>query len=180
MKYTTILADPPWRYDNATRRGSAENHYPTMSLREIADLPIKEQVADNAHLYLWITNPFLLDGRSVIDAWGFRYVGCVTWVKGDRQFTVFDEPPDPRIGTGTYFRSATEHLLFSVRGKLPLLNHRTPTWFMTPPLRHSAKPEESYRMIEACSPGPYLELFARRKRPGWHHWGNEIESDVAL
>lgn len=156
--YTTIAIDPPWQYDNTATRAAAADHYPTMSLDELADLYVP--AADDAHLYLWVTNPFLPDAFRLLAAWDFTYKTTITWTK-------------PQMGLGNYFRSATEHVLFAVRGNLPTLTDNTPTWFTADRRQHSEKPDEFYDLAEANSPGPRLEMFARRPRPGWDAWGNE-------
>jgi len=144
-----------------------------MRVKEIIALPVIKLVADNAHLYLWATNNFLRDAFDVMDAWGFRYVTMITWVK-------------PKIGLGQYFRGMTEHCLFGVRGVLPYKiiggkRQQGRTMICTTQLRaHSVKPYEMRQMIEKVSYGPRLELFARERRPGWRVWGNEVESDVEL
>jgi N6-adenosine-specific RNA methylase IME4 len=102
-----------------------------------------------------------------MDAWSFSYRSAITWVK-------------PQMGLGRYFRSATEHLLFGVRGRAPIAFRSQPTWLFAPVQDHSHKPEEQYAIIERCSPGPFLELFARRKQPGWDVLGNEMDSDIEL
>lgn len=157
--FTTVVADPPWRYDNVTTRGAAEDHYPTMSMAELVALDVP--AADTAHLYLWVTNPFMREGLDLCDAWGFTYKTLITWVK-------------PQMGMGNYFRSATEHVIFGIRGSLPTNRNDVMTWFQADRTRHSQKPESFYDLVESCSPGPYLEMFARRRRFGWHHWGNEV------
>lgn len=165
-QYQTILADPPWDIQQRGERG-ANQHYPLMTLDKICALRIDRLAADNAHLWLWTTNAAVPAAHQVIEAWGFRYVSVLTWVK-------------PRLGLGNYLRNASEQLLFAVRGKAPILYRSQPTWLFAPVQEHSHKPEEVYGVIERCSPGPYLELFARRPRPGWDVWGNEVDCDVAL
>jgi N6-adenosine-specific RNA methylase IME4 len=123
-------------------------------------------VADRAHLYLWVTNAFMAEGHTVAKAWGFVPRTILTWVK-------------PRIGMGHYFRNTTEHVIFGVRGSLPTKRKNARTDFTAPMGRHSEKPEMFYRLIESMSPGPYLELFARRAAPGWDTWGNETPRPVA-
>jgi N6-adenosine-specific RNA methylase IME4 len=160
-QFRTIVADPPWRYGNTRTRGAAEDHYPTMTIDELCALDVRSRAADQAHLYLWVTNNFLLEGFQVMDAWGFDYKTCLTWVK-------------PQMGMGNYFRGSTEHILFGVRGGLATLRKNQMNWFQAPRGRHSAKPESFYEVVETCSPGPYFEMFARRARLGdWHYWGNE-------
>ena len=156
--FSAIVIDPPWRYDNVATRGAAEDHYPTMSLEELAALELP--AADDAHLYMWVTNGFLREGFDLLDQWGFTYKTILTWCK-------------PQIGMGNWFRNTTEHVLFGVRGKLPTLRNDVPTHFVADRTRHSAKPESFYDLVESCSPGPWLEMFARRRRFGWHVWGNE-------
>jgi len=159
-RYPVIVADPPWAYDNAGTRAAAVAHYPTMTVEEVCKLDLAPRLADDAHLYLWTTNPFLPAAFAVLDAWGFIYKTCLTWVK-------------PQIGLGNWFRSATEHVLFGVRGDLPVVDRAIPTWFQADRAEHSAKPDAFYELVERASAGPYLELFARRQRPGWDAWGFE-------
>jgi N6-adenosine-specific RNA methylase IME4 len=163
-EYGTILADPPWDIQQV---GSASPPYPLMTVDRIRSLPVPALVADNAHLWLWVTNAALFAGRQVMEAWGFTYRSILTWVK-------------PRFGMGRYLRTQTEHLLFGTRGRAPVLFRGQGSWFYAPVQAHSHKPEEQYAIIERMSPGPYLELFARRPRLGWRVWGNEVESDVEL
>lgn len=165
-RYRTILADPPWDIQQAGKRG-AERHYPLLSVDEICALRVDRLAEDNAHLWLWTTNAAVPAAHQVIQAWGFRYVSVLTWVK-------------PRLGLGVYLRNSSEQLLFAVRGRAPIRFRAQPTWLFAPVQEHSHKPEEQYAIIERCSPGPYLELFARRSRPGWDIWGNEVSCDVAL
>lgn len=157
-EFAAIVIDPPWRYDNVATRGAAEDHYPTMGLDELAALELP--AADNSHLYLWVTNSFIRAGFDLMDTWGFTYKTCITWCK-------------PQIGMGNYFRSTTEHVLFGIRGKGGTLRNDVPTHFIADRTRHSAKPECFYDLVESCSPGPWLEMFARRRRFNWHVWGNE-------
>lgn len=156
--FSAIVVDPPWRYDNVATRGAAEDHYPTMSLADLAALEVP--ALPNAHLYLWVTNAFMDAGFDLLRAWGFTYKTCLTWCK-------------PSIGMGNYFRNNTEHVLFAVRGSLPTNRNDLGTWFKANKTKHSAKPESFYDIVEASSPGPYLEMFARRRRFGWNVWGDE-------
>ena len=156
--FRTIVADPPWQYGNKATRGAAEDHYSTMTLDEICELEVN--AADDAHLYLWTTNGFLNEAFDVVDAWGFAYKTCLTWVK-------------PQIGLGNYFRGATEHILFGVRGNLPVEDRNLRNWFEAPRGKHSAKPDLFYDLVEKASPEPRLEMFARRRRFGWETWGDE-------
>ncbi len=167
LTFPTILADPPWDVLQRSSRG-AQRHYPLMTVDAIAALPVASLTSTDAHLWLWVTNATLFAGQAVMEAWGFTYRSCLTWVK-------------PGLGLGSsYLRNNTEHLLFGTKGKAPILYRSQPTWLFAPKQDHSHKPEEQYAIIERCSPGPYLELFARRKQPGWQVWGNEISSEVVL
>jgi N6-adenosine-specific RNA methylase IME4 len=161
--YTTIVADPPWPYRNRASRGAAENHYRTMTLEEICELRVVNIAADDSCLYLCTTSSFLREAFVVMEAWGFSYKVELAWVK-------------PQMGMGNYFRGAHEPVLFGVRGKLKLLRNDIASWHFAPRTRHSEKPDSFFDMIERASPGPYLELFARRQRPGWEVWGNEVSA----
>ena len=171
--YTTILADPPWRFQNSTGKVAPEHRrllrYPTMELQEIMDLPVPSLAAARSHLYLWVPNALLTEGLRVMKAWGFTYKSNMVWFKVRK-----DGGPDGR-GVGFYFRNVTELVLFGVRGSMRTLKPgRTQVNLLATRKReHSRKPDEIYEIIEACSPGPYLELFARFRRPGWTQWGNE-------
>lgn len=167
-EFTTIVADPPWNYRDNLGDGprGAAAHYPCLSVESLAQLPVSSCAAPAAHLYLWATNAFLVEAHGLMAAWGFKYRTLLTWVK-------------PTIGLGHYFRNTTEHVLFGVRGKLPLLRRDLRTDFAAPKRGHSVKPDEFFSLVEHASPGPYLELFARRPRPGWTVWGNESEGPVS-
>jgi N6-adenosine-specific RNA methylase IME4 len=172
--FQTILADPPWRFDNRTGKASPEHRrltrYETMTFGDIEDLPVAEAVPDAAHLYLWVPNALLQEGLKVMQAWGFAYKTNLVWFKTRR-----DGGPDGR-GVGFYFRNVTELVLFGVRGSRRTLDpgRRQVNLFAEQKREHSRKPEQLYDIIEACSPGPYLELFARHARDGWHQWGEEL------
>ncbi len=171
--YSTILADPPWQFQNRTGKMAPEHkrllRYPTMELREIMEMPVARLAAAQSHLYLWVPNALLEEGLRVMRAWGFTYKSNLVWFKVRK-----DGGPDGR-GVGFYFRNVTELVLFGVRGSMRTLQPgRTQVnLFATRKREHSRKPDEFYDLIEACSPGPYLELFARFRRPGWDQWGNE-------
>lgn len=178
MKYRTLVIDPPWEYDRSTGLGStraAADHYPTMSNPAIAALPVRALAETSAHLYLWVTNPRLFaeddDGlgpREMMRVWGFRYVTMLTWHK-------LGAP-----GMGWYFRGDTEHVLFGIRGKAPIAPAiRESNHLAAPRTVHSAKPDRFYEMVERVSPGPFLEMFARRRRYGWDVWGNEAPEEAA-
>jgi N6-adenosine-specific RNA methylase IME4 len=175
-KFGTILADPPWRFQNRTGKVAPEHQrlrrYQTMLLEEICEMPIAAHASEKSHLYLWVPNALLREGLDVLDAWGFTYKTNIIWSKV-RQ----DGGPDGR-GVGFYFRNVTEVLLFGVRGKLRTgaPGRRQVNIIATRKREHSRKPDESYDLIEACSPGPYLELFARAPRKGWRQWGNELDT----
>ncbi|MDX2080459.1 MAG: MT-A70 family methyltransferase [Terrimicrobiaceae bacterium] len=173
-KFGTILADPPWRFQNSTGKVAPEHkrlsRYGTMSLDEIKELPVAMFAADTAHLYLWVPNALLPEGLDVMAAWGFQYKANIVWHKIRK-----DGGPDGR-GVGFYFRNVTELVLFGTRGKnaRTLAPGRSQVNFLATQKReHSRKPEEIFPIIEACSPGPRFELFAREKRKGWTVWGNQ-------
>lgn len=174
-RYSTILADPPWRFSNRTGKVAPEHgrlhRYQTMGRDEVAGLPIADLAADQSHCYLWVQNALIADGLHVLAAWGFTYKSMLVWHKIRR-----DGGSDGR-GVGFYFRNVTEVVLFGVRGKLRTLapGRRQVNLIATRKREHSRKPDELYPIIEACSPGPYLELFARPPhRPGWDVWGDQI------
>lgn len=175
--FSTILADPPWRFQNRTGKMAPEHQrllrYPTMSLEEIVELPVGRLAAAQSHLYLWVPNALLAEGLEVMRRWGFTYKSNIVWYKIRK-----DGGPDGR-GVGFYFRNVTELVLFGTRGQMRTLapGRRQVNLIATNKREHSRKPEEMYDVIESCSPGPYLELFARHKRKGWSQWGNEdVES----
>lgn len=177
--FGTVLADPPWRFMNRTGKVAPEHRrlsrYDTMSWQEIAALPVADVMKDQAHCYLWVPNALLTEGLRVLEAWGFTYKTMLIWHKVRK-----DGGSDGR-GVGFYFRNVTESVLFGVRGKLRTLDPgRTQVNYLATQKReHSRKPDELYPIIEACSPGPFLELFARYPQPSWTAWGNEAASDVA-
>ncbi|MFT3708026.1 MAG: MT-A70 family methyltransferase [Archangium sp.] len=179
-QYAAGIADPSWmeRGGGQVKRG-ADAHYDLMPTKEICALPVRDLFLPNAHLYLWVTNNFLPDGLEVMAAWGFRYVTNCCWGKVNERGVV-------QQGLGQYFRGAHELLLFGVRGSLP---YRTtaegkraqfPSLVLAPRTEHSRKPDVFYDVVERISAGPYLELFARRRRPGWDAWGNEVEGSIQL
>ena len=177
QRFATVLADPPWQFQNRTGKVAPEhkrlNRYGTMTLPEIQALPVESVLADTAHLYLWVPNALLPDGLAVMAAWGFLYKSNIVWHKIRK-----DGGPDGR-GVGFYFRNTTELLLFGVRGKnartLPP-GRRQFNFMATQKREHSRKPDEQYALIESCSPGAYLEMFARGSRPGWTTWGNQADA----
>jgi N6-adenosine-specific RNA methylase IME4 len=176
-RYQTVLADPPWQFQNRTGKMAPEHkrlsRYATMKLPQIAALPVGEIVADTAHLYLWVPNALLPEGLEVMKAWGFHYKANIIWHKVRK-----DGGPDGR-GVGFYFRNTTEIVLFGVRGKNARTlapGRRQVNFLATRKREHSRKPDELFDIIESCSPGPRIELFARGPRKGWKVWGNQSES----
>lgn len=191
QRFAAVVADPPWSYDspraivgNGGRgsEGAAEiiqadvgQHYPTMTLDEIKALPLKQIAADNSVLFMWTTNPFLADGSAVevVRAWGFTPKTVLTWAK------VQADGRTPSMKTGHWFRSASEHAIFAVRGKVkrPPAWAAYPTWFASVRMAHSVKPDVLHGHAEKAMPdGPWLEMFARRDRPNWFTWGNQVQS----
>ena len=175
-RFRTILADPPWQFENRTGKMAPEHkrllRYPTMTLRDICDLPVEAIVADPAHLYLWVPNALLPDGLKVMEHWGFTYKSNIIWSKIRK-----DGGPDRR-GVGFYFRNVTEILLFGVRGKnarTEKLGRTQENIISSQKREHSRKPDQQYPLIEGCSNGPRLEMFARGPRVGWTVWGNQAE-----
>lgn len=175
-QFRTILADPPWQFTNRTGKMAPEHkrlsRYSTMKLSEIMELPVAQIAMPSCHLYLWVPNALILEGLEVMKRWGFTYKTNLVWYKVRR-----DGGPDGR-GVGFYFRNVTELVLFGVRGK----NNRTLSpgrkqvnIIATRKREHSRKPDQLYDVIEQCSPGPYLELFARHYRQGWSQWGDEAK-----
>ena len=175
-RFGTILADPPWQFQNRTGKVAPEHgrlsRYRTLSLPQIKALPVVHAAAPTCHLYLWVPNALLPEGLEVMKSWGFQYKSNLVWHKIRK-----DGGPDGR-GVGFYFRNVTELLLFGVRGKnaRTLAPGRSQVNFLATRKReHSRKPDEQYDLIEACSSGPRLELFARGNRSGWMSWGNEAD-----
>lgn len=176
--FQTILADPPWRFANRTGKVAPEHRrldrYSTMDLAAIKALPVGKHAAKNAHLYMWVPNALLPEGIEVMNAWGFRYVSNLVWAKRRK-----DGGPDGR-GVGFYFRNVTEILLFGVKGSMRTLAPARSQVNMIESRKreHSRKPDEQYPLIESCSPGPYLEMFARHAQPDWVVWGDEAAADA--
>jgi len=173
-RFGTILADPPWRFSNRTGKMAPEHRrlarYSTMTNEDIMALPIGELALPKSHLYLWVPNALILEGLEVMRRWGFTYKTNLVWFKRRK-----DGGPDGR-GVGFYFRNVTELVLFGTRGNLRTLapGRRQVNMVSSQKREHSRKPDELYDVIERCSPGPFLELFARHERTGWAQWGNEI------
>lgn len=174
LQCQTILADPPWQFSNRTGKVAPEhrrlNRYSTLNLREIKEIPVADACDEQAHLYLWVPNALLREGLEVMESWGFTYKTNIVWHKIRK-----DGGPDGR-GVGFYFRNTTELILFGIRGRMRTLQPgRTQVNIIkTRKREHSRKPDEVYEIIEQCSPGPYLELFARGlHNPKWHGWGDQ-------
>jgi N6-adenosine-specific RNA methylase IME4 len=186
--YRTIVADPPWPYRSSTgggfvvpkpadeiargHRGVETMGYGVLTVGDLMSLPVRDLAAPAAHLYLWTTNAFMVEAHAIARAWGFEPKTILTWVK-----TQQEDPTRVSMKTGYYFRGATEHAIFAVRGSLPLSTKEgLPTAFLWPRLgAHSVKPDAFGDLVEQASPGPYVELFARRPRLGWDSWGKGYE-----
>ncbi len=174
-KFATILADPPWRFTNRTGKMAPEHkrlsRYGTLTLDDIHELPVAQAAGSRGHLYLWVPNALVAEGLEVMKRWGFTYKTNLVWYKIRK-----DGGPDRR-GVGFYFRNVTELVLFGTRGKdaRTLRPGRTmPNLLSTRKREHSRKPDEVYDIVEACSWGPYLEIFARHPRDGWYQWSDEL------
>lgn len=167
-KYRTVLADPPWDINQRGNYGAVK-HYQLMKLDRIKAMPVANLCEESAHLYLWVPNGLLQEGLDVIKAWGFVFRSPIFWIK-------------PRLGLGNYVRNASETLMLATRGKAPVKFHAQPNWFFAPQQDHSHKPEEQFPIITRLSDGPYLELFSRRRQPGWDCWGFEAPegSDLVI
>lgn len=195
--FRTIVVDPPWPYQNSggltglkahkkfradgsvAKGVSAAAVYPLMKMEQLFALPVEGLTTPRAHLYLWTTNSFMAEAYQLAEAWGFTPKTIITWVKVKQ-----DDRATPSMKMGFWYRSATEHVLFATKGKaMRLLGPPVSTAFLhprPPQGSHSKKPSRFYKMVAAQSPGPFLELFARRRRKGWDRWGNEVESTVTL
>lgn len=174
--FSTILLDPPWRFLNRTGKIAPEHRrlhrYETMSFEEISKLPVAKYAKDKAHLYMWCPNALILEGLTIMKAWGFTYKTNIVWYKIRK-----DGGPDGR-GVGFYFRNVTELVLFGTRGSMRTLapGRRQVNILLSRKEEHSRKPRELYEIVEQCSPGPYLELFARERVKGWTQWGDQVDS----
>lgn len=201
VKYRTIVVDPPWAFNQAWHKGNdflayskvdgktnlaaaanagvrslngahykrgAAANYTVLSLNEIAAIPIGEWADETAHIYVWTTNSFMREAHDLLEAWGFKQKTILTWIK-------------PRLGMGTYYRNCTEHVVFGTKGKRArLLRRDLRTYFYGEQGRHSEKPASFYDLVEQASPGPYLDVFARKHRFNWDVYGNEVYSDIPL
>ena len=189
-KYTTIVVDTPWAYTdklgskqavdgNTTGMyggvRSAEAHYGTLTIPEVATLPIPDLAEKNAHLYVWVTNAFMDEAYDLIKGWGFKPKTIVTWVKTRNGIVEAEKPEDCAFGMGFYYRNMTEHAILAVRGSLKPLSHSIRNVVFAPRGEHSAKPNEAYEVFASVSPGPRLDMFARQPREGFELWGNQAE-----
>jgi len=165
-KFACIISDPPYELNQRGNYG-AHKHYNVESIERIKSMPISDLCEENAHFWLWIPTNLLEYGYQILRSYGFTPRSLFSWVK-------------PRMGLGVYLRNATEHVIFGTRGKAPVKFKGQPNWGFFPLQDHSHKPEEFHKIVERVSPGPYLELFARRKFPGWSVWGNQVESDIEV
>lgn len=188
-KFQTIVVDPPWPYETS-RSGSfaipkpkgqehqrAVHHmgYDTLSMSQLTGMNIGDFADTPCHLYLWTTNAFMDEAFDLVAAWGFKQKTILTWGK------IVAGNFKASMGVGYYFRGATEHCLFAVRGSQRLLAETPkPTFYTSKRLAHSVKPNWFYDLVEECSPSPRLDVFARKLRPGWSVFGNEVESDVII
>lgn len=193
--FSTVVADPPWDYSRKFSGGGtsgyspvhhsrggnrgAANHYNTMTLDDIMRLPVDEVVADQAHLWLWTTGAFMVEAHQVAEAWGFSPKGVIPWIKVKKDAVRHvqrekDLRAAVRMGMGLYVRWASEFVVFAVKGKLPAMNHDVMGVVFAERRDHSEKPDELYELVEAVSPSPRLELFARTPRPGYEVWGLEV------
>ena len=170
-RFKTLLIDFPWDLQQKGKLGSkgrgAGCKYPLMSLDEIRAMPIVDLLEDDGHVWCWVTQASLEHGFKLLRDYGLEPRSVFTWIK-------------PRMGLGVYLRGACEYVILSTKGKCPIKFNAQINWGIFPVQDHSHKPEEIHKIIERCSPGPYLELFARRKFPGWSVWGNEVESDIDI
>ena len=165
-KFGCIYADPPWQYDNQATRASSNKHYHTMSIDDLCNLPISKLASKKCHLHLWTTNAFIFDVPKILKTWEFHYKSIFVWVK-------------PQMGIGNYWRVSHEFLITAIKaGSETFRDKSQMSWILTDRLSHSTKPEEVAQKIEKVSPGPFLELFARRTRQNWTCWGNEIEKEL--
>lgn len=175
--FRTILADPPWSFKAWSGKGTlraAKNHYSTMSMKEICALPVGDVAADDCALFLWCCWPSLPDALEVVSSWGFKYKTCAfSWMKAD-PYRLFSDDATPFAGLGYWTRANTEPCLLATKGKPKRLRADVRQGIISPRREHSRKPDCVHERIERLVGGPRLELFARRSRPGWTVWGNEV------
>jgi N6-adenosine-specific RNA methylase IME4 len=178
--FGAILADPPWHFQTWSENGegrSASQHYTTMPIDEIMDLPVESLAANDSALFMWVTWPMLMYGLKTIESWGFIYKTCaICWIKADvTQIDMFNDDYPVEIGAGYWTRSNSEVCLLATKGKPKRINADVRQAIIAPRREHSRKPDGVHERIERLISGPYLELFARKKRKGWTVWGNEVE-----
>ncbi|HEY8502775.1 MAG TPA: MT-A70 family methyltransferase [Solirubrobacterales bacterium] len=169
-RYATIVADPPWPIlGPGGSRSRVKPPYPLMQLEQIKLLRVSEVALEDGHLYLWTTQQFVCESRKVAEAWGFAPTTLHVWCK-------------PGLGAGGRFRPNTEYFWFCERGyrRLPVLRRDLGTWHRWSRGAHSNKPDSFFDLVESVSPGPYLEIFARQERAGWHSWGDESRNSSGL
>jgi len=175
-RFPVVYADPPWRYGNQATRGATDNHYETLSLEDIAGMPVRDLATEDAWLFLWVTHNFLFDSQKVLEGWGFQYKSQIIWNKRDP-----NSLRPSRMGMGNYARMCHEILIIAAKGKPQPFTRRNVRSVIDAPLsRHSAKPEIFRQIIESVTVGlePRLELFGRRTAPGWTVFGNQVERDL--
>lgn len=189
--FACVLADPPWHFrartalqvGNWTSRRDAEKHYSVMGIDDIAALPVKDIVAKDAHLFMWITGPILVEGKhlSIMKAWGFRPSAIAfTWVKLKKSHNPLQlrvlpiDKTDLHTGLGLTTRKNAEFCILGRRGSARRNAKDVREIILAPVREHSRKPDEQYERIERYCDGPFVELFARATRPGWHSWGNQV------
>lgn len=199
-RYATLVLDPPWSYDDKLGNSghsakmppgirSADAHYDTLSLAQIATLPVPDLAEKNAHLYVWVTAAFVPAAYDLIEGWGFRPILPIPWIKTKQGVTVPASPDDCAFGMGYYYRNMAEFALFAVRGSAPPASHsERPVVFAeeaavdgvvyAPLGRHSEKPQAAYDLFARVSPGPRLDVFSRQVRPGYETWGDQAPENV--
>ena len=178
-KYQIIYADPPWQYKVYSQKGkgrSAENHYPTMSIEDICNLPVQDLASDNCVLFMWMTFPTLIEGIKVIEKWGFKYkTVAFVWIKQNKK------TPSLFWGLGFWTRANAEICILATKGNPNRISAKVHQVIISPIEEHSKKPDEvRKRIVELLGELPRIELFARQKVEGWDAWGNEVDSDIQL
>jgi N6-adenosine-specific RNA methylase IME4 len=179
--YGALLLDPPWQFncwaDSDKAHGTANSHYPTMPVEEIAKLPVADLAVKDCALFLWVCWPNLVESLEVIRQWGFAYKTCAfAWMKADvSTINLFSDPVDAYMGLGYWTRANSEACLLATRGSPKRLNADVRQGIIAPRREHSRKPEGIHQRIERLVSGPYCEIFARQRRPGWDTFGNELD-----
>jgi len=175
-KYEIIYADPPWHYSCGNVQGAAQNHYPTMKTQDICALPVADIAAKDSALFLWATFPQLPDALRVIEAWGFKFkTVAFVWLKKNKKTDSWF------YGMGFWTRSNAEICILATRGHPKRQDNSIHQFIISPVEAHSKKPDEARdRIVRLMGDVPRVELFARQAAPGWHVWGNEVESTINL